>query len=131
MRAALLAALACGCWTGPVAPAAPPPSNVAPVAAPPAPPPASASVSPPDDAAITGFDLYVAQSGVTTWRIDGEVRTDRLPVRIRGIAPGPHEVEIDAPPGFTNATQAVDVELGKAPKVMIELVPASPATAQP
>jgi hypothetical protein len=122
MRAALLAALACGCWTGAVPPAAPPPSNVAPVA-PPAPPPVDAAVANDEH---TGFDLYVAQPGVTTWRIDGEVRTDRLPVRIRGIAPGPHEIEIDAPPGFTNATQTVDVELGKAPKVMIELVPASP-----
>ena len=123
MRAALVAALACGCWTGPAAPAAPPVvSNAAPAPA----------VSPPADAAPetdehTGFDLYVSQPGVMTWRFDGEPRTDRLPVRIRGIVPGPHEVEIDAPPGFKNAVQTVDVELGKAPKVMIELQ----ATAQP
>src|SRR5262249_35001027 len=26
----------------------------------------------------TGFDLYVSPGGVTQWRLDGEVRTDRL-----------------------------------------------------
>jgi hypothetical protein len=123
MRAVLVAALACGCWTG-AAPAPPPVvSNAAP--APPA-------VSPPADAALesdehTGFDLYVSQPGVETWKLDGETRTDHVPVRIRGIVPGRHEVEIDAPPGFKNAVQTVDVELGKAPKVMIELH----ATGQP
>ncbi|MEP6865839.1 MAG: hypothetical protein ABJE66_34785 [Deltaproteobacteria bacterium] len=41
----------------------------------------------------TGFDLDVSPQ-VTQWRIDGEVRTDRLPSRIRGIAPGPHTIQI-------------------------------------
>ena len=68
-----------------------------------------------------GFDLYVSPANVTAWRLDGEVRTDRLPVRIRGIAPGSHEVAIDAPPGFISKAVSVMVERGKAPKVEISL----------
>jgi serine/threonine protein kinase len=71
----------------------------------------------------TGFDLYVSPGGVTSWRLDGELRTDRLPSRIRGIAPGPHTVAIDAPPGFMSQNQPVTVEAGKSPKVEITLVP--------
>ncbi|MGE5183980.1 MAG: protein kinase domain-containing protein [Acidobacteriota bacterium] len=71
----------------------------------------------------TGFDLYVSPAGVTTWRLDGEVRTDRLPSRIRGISPGLHQVAIDAPPGFMGQNQPVTVEAGKAPKVEIVLTP--------
>jgi len=73
----------------------------------------------------TGFDLYVNPPGVTTWRLDGEVRTDRLPSRIRGITPGVHQVAIDAPPGFVSQNQPVTVESGKAPKVEIVLSPLS------
>ncbi|MEZ4359452.1 MAG: protein kinase [Kofleriaceae bacterium] len=69
----------------------------------------------------TGFDLYVVPTGVTHWRLDGEVRTDRLPSRIRGIAPGVHAVVIDAPPGFMSQSQNVTVTAGKAQKVTIEL----------
>jgi hypothetical protein len=123
MRAALLAALACGCGTAPVPQASPPVvANVAPAPpAPPAPPDAAPATEPDDE---TGFDLYVSQP-VATWRIDGEPRTDRLPVRIRGIVTGPHEIEIDGPPGFASVKQRVDVERGKAPKITIEL-PRSP-----
>jgi serine/threonine protein kinase len=71
----------------------------------------------------TGFDLYVNPPGVTTWRLDGEVRTDRLPSRIRGITPGLHQVAIDAPPGFMSQNQPVTVEAGKAPKIEILLSP--------
>jgi hypothetical protein len=71
----------------------------------------------------TGFDLYVYPAGVTTWRLDGETRTDKLPSRIRGIAAGPHQVAIDAPPGFMSQNQAVAVDLGKAQKVEIQLQP--------
>ena len=74
----------------------------------------------------TGFDLYTTPSDVTSWRIDGEVRHDRLPSRIRGIAPGDHEIVIEGPPGYASKTETVTVELGQAPKVMIELAPASP-----
>jgi serine/threonine protein kinase len=71
----------------------------------------------------TGFDLYVSPSGVTQWKLDGESRTDRLPSRIRGIAPGTHSVAIEPPPGFMSQSQQVNVEMGKAPKVEIVLSP--------
>ena len=71
----------------------------------------------------TGFDLYVTPQGVTQWKLDGEARTDRLPSRIRGIAPGPHTVQVDPPAGFMSQNQQVNVETGKAPKVEITLSP--------
>ncbi|HET7504494.1 MAG TPA: protein kinase [Kofleriaceae bacterium] len=71
----------------------------------------------------TGFDLYVTPTGITQWKLDGEVRTDRLPSRIRGISPGPHAVQIEPPPGFLSQDQQVMVEAGKAPKVEITLQP--------
>jgi serine/threonine protein kinase len=94
--------------------APPPPVTIVAPKPPPPPPPADPS---------TGFDLYVSPSGVTQWKLDGEVRTDRLPSRIRGISPGPHAVQIDPPPGFMSQNQQVAVELGKAPKVEITLQP--------
>lgn len=69
----------------------------------------------------TGFDLYVLPAGITRWRLDGELRTDRLPSRIRGIAPGVHAVVIEAPPGFMSQSQNVTVEAGQAQKITIEL----------
>jgi serine/threonine protein kinase len=69
----------------------------------------------------TGFDLYVVPGGVTTWRLDGESRTDKLPSRIRGISPGSHTVSIDAPPGFMSQNQPITVDAGKSPKVEIAL----------
>ncbi|MEO6775696.1 MAG: hypothetical protein ABI467_22230, partial [Kofleriaceae bacterium] len=72
---------------------------------------------------MTGFDLYVVPGGVTTWRLDGESRTDKLPSRIRGIAPGEHQVSIDAPPGFMSQNEPVSVEAGKPSKVEITLKP--------
>ncbi|MBA3461971.1 MAG: protein kinase [Deltaproteobacteria bacterium] len=71
----------------------------------------------------TGFDLYVQPGGVTQWKLDGESRTDRLPSRIRGIAPGTHTVQIDPPAGFMSQNQQVIVEAGKAPRVDIQLSP--------
>ena len=71
----------------------------------------------------TGFDLYVTPREVSSWKLDGEARTDRLPSRIRGIAPGAHTVQIDPPPGFMSENQQVIVEQGKAPKVSISLSP--------
>ena len=67
----------------------------------------------------TGFDLYVNPGGVTQWKLDGESRSDRLPSRIRGIAPGAHTVVIDAPPGFMSQSQQVAVDAGKSSKVEI------------
>jgi hypothetical protein len=71
----------------------------------------------------TGFDLYVTPAGVTSWTLDGEVRTDRLPSRIRGIAPGQHTLEITAPPGFQSEKRTIDVQAGKADEVHIDLKP--------
>ncbi|HSK03714.1 MAG TPA: carboxypeptidase regulatory-like domain-containing protein, partial [Kofleriaceae bacterium] len=71
----------------------------------------------------TGFDLYVTPAGITQWKLDGETRTDRLPSRIRGIAPGVHRVQIDAPPGFLSQAQRVEVVAGRADRVDIKLEP--------
>jgi hypothetical protein len=73
--------------------------------------------------ASTGFDLYVVPTGILSWKLDGESRTERLPSRIRGIAAGAHTIEIEPPPGFVRQVQRVDVEQGKAPKVEIKLPP--------
>ncbi|HMG20363.1 MAG TPA: hypothetical protein VK607_03565, partial [Kofleriaceae bacterium] len=89
------------------------------------PPPAEVKLPPPPPAPDpgTGFDLYVTPPGIALWKLDGESRTDRLPSRIRGIAPGPHTVQIEPPPGFLSQLQQVAVEFGKAPKVEIALQP--------
>jgi hypothetical protein len=71
----------------------------------------------------TGFDLYVSPAGTMQWKLDGETRTDRLPSRIRGIAPGVHRVQIDAPPGFLSQAQRVEVVAGQAERVDIKLEP--------
>ena len=71
----------------------------------------------------TGFDLYVLPAGVTTWRLDAESRTDKLPSRIRGISPGLHQVSIDAPPGFMSQNMPITVELGRSQKIEIALKP--------
>lgn len=70
----------------------------------------------------TGFDLYVTPS-VPSWTLDGEVRTDRLPVRIRGIVPGKHTVAIDALPGFSGERRVIDVQAGAASVEHIDLKP--------
>jgi serine/threonine protein kinase len=81
--------------------------------------PSSRGVADPE----TGFDLYVSPPGVTTWRLDGDVRTDRLPSRIRGIVPGAHQLAIDAPPGFLSQRQTIAIVQGTSPKIEIVLDP--------
>ena len=98
-----------------VANSKPVPAPPQPVVAPPAPPVAGDQ--------NTGFDLYVNTSGVAQWRLDGESRTDRLPSRIRGVAPGPHTVVIDPPPGFLSGSQQIVVVQGQAPKLEVKLSP--------
>jgi eukaryotic-like serine/threonine-protein kinase len=71
----------------------------------------------------TGFDLYVTPAGVTTWKLDNDARTDRLPSRIRFLSPGVHQIQIDAPPGFMSQNQPITVEGGKAPRVDVALKP--------
>lgn len=95
-----------------------------PAPAPPAPRPSPMVAADPS----TGFDLYVTPAGITQWKLDGESRTDRLPSRIRGIAPGRHAVQIDPPPGFLSQHQQVAVELGKASRVEITLQPIAGVT---
>ncbi len=119
----LLVVAASGCWTS----LPPPTTSSTPIAsAPRADAPVGVDAAPAvvsDDQ--TGFDLYVMPSGVTSWKLDGEPIDTRLPARVRGIVPGPHQIEIDAPTGYTSKTLEVDVELGKAPKLEIELDPSS------
>ena len=97
--------------------AKPKPSTDTAVTTPPPPPPTATGDQ------DTGFDLYVTPAGTMTWRLDGEARTDRLPSKIRGVAPGPHTVAIDAPAGFMSQNMPITVEAGKAPKVEIVLQP--------
>ena len=85
-----------------------------------------ATDAPPEVSWKTGFDLYVSPATVSSWTLDGEVRTDRLPVRIRSIVPGQHTVEIDAPPGFQSERRVVDVQAGVPSEVHIDLKPAPP-----
>ena len=57
----------------------------------------------------TGFDL-TASPGVTGWKLDGRVRTDPLPAHVRGLAPGRHDIALDAPPGFIGQRVRFTVE---------------------
>jgi serine/threonine protein kinase len=83
-----------------------------------APPPAPVASS-----QDTGFDLYVTPSTVTRWRLDDEVRTDKLPSRIRGITPGIHKVQIEAPSGFMSESRQIEVKAGLAPRIDMTLNP--------
>jgi serine/threonine protein kinase len=71
----------------------------------------------------TGFDLYVQPAGVTQWKLDGDARSDKLPLQIRNVTPGQHKIQIEAPPGFLSQSREVTVERGKAPKIEIVLSP--------
>jgi hypothetical protein len=83
--------------------------------------PPAPDAPPPDVVANTGFDLYVTPAGVASWSLDGATRTERLPARVRNIAPGPHLLTIDAPPGFENVSKTILVEAGKAFELRIDL----------
>ena len=67
----------------------------------------------------TGFDLIVDPPGVQV-KLDGRP-IGKAPLQIRNLAPGDHEVEIEAPAGFFNKTQTVAVDAGKAERVFIPL----------
>lgn len=73
----------------------------------------------------SGFDLYVNAKGrpVEAWLLDGERRTDRLPVRVRGLSPGTHTIEIEPPAGFKPASRQIIIVAGKSEKIEIELLP--------
>ena len=70
----------------------------------------------------TGLGLHVTPTPVARWLLDGKIRTDRLPAVIRGISPGLHQLQIEAP-GFRSETRAVTVEPGKSLRVDIKLAP--------
>jgi hypothetical protein len=95
------------------------PASVAP------PPPVAVQLPPvivvvPDPTADTGFDVIVTPDGAQ-WRLDGELRTDPLPSRVRGIAPGRHTIQIDPPPGYAGVTKTVSLDAGLALVVDITL----------
>ncbi|MDX2092405.1 MAG: protein kinase [Kofleriaceae bacterium] len=85
--------------------------------------PAGPAVSEPASDQNTGFDLYVQPAGVTQWKLDGDARSDKLPLQIRNVTPGAHKIQIEAPPGFLSQSREVTVERGKAPKIEIVLSP--------
>jgi hypothetical protein len=112
-RVLLVLLIACG--------TTPAPAPVISGSAPPAPAPAPTPTPPPEPDANTGFDLYVTPSNVTDWKLDGEVRTDRLPSRIRGLSPGKHTLEIDPPDGYLPYRVELAIVLGKSEKLDIAL----------
>ena len=90
----------------------------------PAEPVASGSApTPVEGDANTGFDLYVTPASVASWRLDGVPQSTKPPVQIRKVAPGKHQVAIDAPPGFLSINQDVEVKAGVVDKVAITLQP--------
>jgi outer membrane protein OmpA-like peptidoglycan-associated protein len=71
----------------------------------------AAPVAEVDAGSATGFDLTVTPA-VTTWKLDGEDRTDRPPVHVRGIAPGRHKIALAGPPGFVGQEIGITVATG-------------------
>jgi hypothetical protein len=72
--------------------------------------------------AATGFDLFVEPADATV-KLDGKLLDLAAPIRIRDLAPGPHELLISAPSGFFSKTEGITVVAGQAPVVRIELDP--------
>lgn len=70
----------------------------------------SAPVAHADPAADTGFNLRVTP--ITTWKLDGVPRTDRPPVRVRGVAPGRHKIAIGGVVGFIGQEITITVVAG-------------------
>jgi hypothetical protein len=99
----------------------PPPATEEPRVAdpPPAPVPPTDPADYPDP--NTGFDLYVEPPYNVVWSIDGESRTDRLPSRVRGLAPGKHVIGIQPPAPYQPVEKKIFVENGKSIRVDIHL----------
>jgi hypothetical protein len=93
--------------TTPAAPAvvAPEPAAAAPAPAPEVTTPAVAV--PIDVLAATGFDIRVQPGATIT--LDGSV-LGKAPLRVRNLQPGPHVLDLEAPPGFFS--RRVDLALG-------------------
>ncbi|MEZ4368637.1 MAG: hypothetical protein R2939_20525 [Kofleriaceae bacterium] len=81
----------------------------------------------------TGIKLYIEPRGVTVkrWTLDGEVRTEALPAQIKGLAPGYHQISIDAPDGYLNVSQPVEVARGEVQEVHITLESSGLGSAAP
>ena len=77
--------------------------------------PAAGQAASPD----TGFDLIVDPAGVQV-KLDGRP-IGKAPLQIRRLVEGEHLVEIEAPVGFFNKSQTVQVVGGKAERVVMKL----------
>jgi hypothetical protein len=69
----------------------------------------------------TGFDIVVEPKGVNV-KLDGKL-WGRAPLKFRNLTPGKHLLEIEAPPGFFNKTETIEVEAGKAQLLSFHLDP--------
>ncbi|HKE15869.1 MAG TPA: protein kinase [Kofleriaceae bacterium] len=67
----------------------------------------------------SGFDLIVDPAGVRI-KLDGRA-IGKAPLQIRNLVEGNHLVEVEAPPGFFNKSQTVQVARGKAQRVVMKL----------
>ena len=106
--------------TTPAAPAALPP---APAAAPPAPAPevtAPVVAAPAEVLAATGFDIRVQPGATIT--LDGSV-LGKAPLRVRNLQPGPHVLDLEAPPGFFSRRVDVSLGAGEAKDLRLSLDP--------
>ncbi len=104
--------------TTPAAPAALPPAAVAPA---PAPEVTTPAVSAPTDVlAATGFDIRVQPGATIT--LDGSV-LGKAPLRVRNLQPGPHVLDLEAPPGFFSRRVDVSLGAGEAKDLRLSLDP--------
>ena len=106
--------------TTPAAPAALPP---APAAAAPAPAPevtAPVVAAPAEVLAATGFDIRVQPGATIT--LDGSV-LGKAPLRVRNLQPGPHVLDLEAPPGFFSRRVDVSLGAGEAKDLRLSLDP--------
>lgn len=83
------------------------------------------------DEQATGFDLHVRPAGIVAWRLDEETRTDPLPARVRGLSPGMHTIEIDAPPGYLGRIDSFRLARDQALKIEVVLMPTASSAVVP
>lgn len=77
----------------------------------------------PKTSPATGFDLSIDPADETVeWSFDGVKRDEKLPAKLRNIAPGKHKIRITPPPPYLDVTRTVTVVYGKAEKIEIRLV---------
>ncbi len=106
--------------TTPAAPAAVAPAPAAPAPAP-APEVTTPAVSVPIDVlAATGFDIRVQPGATIT--LDGSV-LGKAPLRVRNLQPGPHVLDLEAPPGFFSRRVELALGAGEAKDLRLSLDP--------